>query len=105
MTTVYLHAFTQPYGEEPVLTQAYYEIDDSDADDVEGLLRRIANDFADQYRDEIDPGVYGDFNWGDFVVEIPDEFLEEYGVHMVDSDSPIDIQLFVEHDEHILDYY
>lgn len=101
---VYLHAFTQPYNEDPVLSQAYYEVDDTE-DDVEKLFRRIANDYADQYEDEIDPGVLGDFNWGDFIAEIPDEFLEEYGVYMVSGNRPIDVQIFVEHDEHILDRY
>ena len=107
MFTVYLHAYTQPYGEDPVLSQAYYEITadipETEAD-VENFFIQIANDFARQYREQLDDGVYGDFNWGDFIAEIPDWFLEENGVYPTRSAISADIQVFVDHDSHLLDY-
>ena len=103
----YLHAYCQPYGEDPVLSQAWYEISNpdvpADAHAVEEFFVQIAKEYASDYANNLDPSVLGDFNWGDFVVEIPDWFLEQHGVREIPGNSSVDVQVFTEHDEHILD--
>ena len=105
-----LHAY-EDFGpfERPILAEAWYEINNPDVEQsdvaVERLFRQIAVDFAREYGDQIDPSILDDFNWGDFIGEIPDDFLDRYGVHVaysVDVNNT-SVLVFTHHDELILE--
>ena len=103
-----LHAYQDMgFYEDPILSEAWYEITDPgispDPASIESCFRNIAADFAKTHGNEIDPLTLGDFNWGDFIAEIPDEFLQQNGVRVLYGDVPQSaITVFVTHDELIL---
>ena len=104
-----LHAYQDMgYYAQPILTEAWYVIDNpeapEDGDSLVGFFRGIARDFAQEHGDELEECVRDDFNWGDFVIEIPDDFLELYGVRQMYGDAPQSaVIMFTHHDELILE--
>ena len=105
-----LHAYQDlGFYEEPILSEEWYEIDNPEIDQhpeaLERFFRIIANDFAREYSDQIDPSILNDFNWGDFIAEIPEEFLHRHRVSIAYSANVKDpaVIVFVHHDELILE--
>jgi hypothetical protein len=106
LVRLYAHCLSDGYKGEPIVTEELFEMPDG-VDPKEWFLS-IVNDYIDEnasrdedgnvtYDSDVGSVPVNDFNWGDLVNEIPDEFMARYGVRVA---KDIDCEtLDVDHDE------
>jgi len=90
------------YGDDGELFGTVAEVNHASKNDPVEAIRRAANDWVKETREgaEYNDEINGDFNWGDALTEVPDEFLGRHGVTVESLDAHV---VLLSHDELLIE--